>query len=767
MSLENNSTIYSATYSNVPVLEFVTSEGPIMRRKNDSWINATHILKIAKFPKARRTRILEKDVQTGIHEKVQGGYGKYQGTYVPLQIGEQIAKNFKVYDILKPIFEYKYIEGESKTPPPAPKHNHASAINIAKRQASFNKKQQKLLAQESFQSSSFSSDEPKKRGRPRRSQTLSGTPSLSRSNTKPIESIDNGETDDDESNTTIIAKKRRYEFGESQQDLLSSKELFGVSRNSIDKKNSVLFQQYRSPSINLNLSQENQIYNDYFQSLLSFFLDDNVRLQNSLPEKLLVPPQPLSKININQSIDNEGNTIFHWACSMANLPIIEFLLKTFKSEISSNIRNNNGETPLMFLVKFNNAYNSKSFYHILSALINSIYKVDSNGKTILHHIIENKKEKISKYYLDCLLVKLIENQEEQVEEGNDQFQIIYKFINHQNSDGNTAFHIASYNLKKKLIRTFINYHKFIDFELRNLVGCTVEDYLASHNFVLKLDNEAKNEPDITMQETEISNNIISFENQLIKTKQAMNLQNSVSNIITEKLSNLAFSLTEELNKKDETISNYYKIIKQISELKISSQRKTLSYFKYENLIDDLEDSNTYSQQTTSSSQEHLDLNIDLKKDFIIQSEINRLINDLTFQLLNKEEELNCLKLKYHNLYNIKHANVINDAAINKQEVEEGDALELAIELQNQIIKRRSLVNEIIESGINVPIANLNIKKESNGHGFIESFSNASNGDDNLFKYIKLISLSCGLKFDEIEKSIDLIEQSLTNEKSKK
>ena len=128
--------IYSATYSNVPVFEFVTSEGPIMRRKLDSWINATHILKIARFPKAKRTRILEKDVQTGIHEKVQGGYGKYQGTYVPLNLGAEIAQSFGVYDVLKPIFEFEYVEGKSDTPPPAPKHSHASASNVARRQLS-------------------------------------------------------------------------------------------------------------------------------------------------------------------------------------------------------------------------------------------------------------------------------------------------------------------------------------------------------------------------------------------------------------------------------------------------------------------------------------------------------------------------------------------------------------------------------------------------------------------------------------------------------
>jgi transcription factor MBP1 len=51
-----------------------------MRRRADDWINATHILKVAEYDKPSRTRILEREVQKGVHEKVQGGYGKYQGT---------------------------------------------------------------------------------------------------------------------------------------------------------------------------------------------------------------------------------------------------------------------------------------------------------------------------------------------------------------------------------------------------------------------------------------------------------------------------------------------------------------------------------------------------------------------------------------------------------------------------------------------------------------------------------------------------------------
>ena len=59
--------------------EYIFDNNQIMRRREDDWINATHILKVAEFDKPARTRILEREVQKGVHEKIQGGYGKYQG----------------------------------------------------------------------------------------------------------------------------------------------------------------------------------------------------------------------------------------------------------------------------------------------------------------------------------------------------------------------------------------------------------------------------------------------------------------------------------------------------------------------------------------------------------------------------------------------------------------------------------------------------------------------------------------------------------------
>ncbi len=78
------SPVYGAIYSGVGVYEMSCRQVAVMRRRYDKYLNATQILKVAGVDKGRRTKILEKEVQTGQHEKVQGGYGKYQGTWYVL-----------------------------------------------------------------------------------------------------------------------------------------------------------------------------------------------------------------------------------------------------------------------------------------------------------------------------------------------------------------------------------------------------------------------------------------------------------------------------------------------------------------------------------------------------------------------------------------------------------------------------------------------------------------------------------------------------------
>ena len=62
------------------MFEYNVEGNHVMRRRSDHFINATHILKVAEYDKPARTRILEREVQKNPkHQKIQGGYGKYQG----------------------------------------------------------------------------------------------------------------------------------------------------------------------------------------------------------------------------------------------------------------------------------------------------------------------------------------------------------------------------------------------------------------------------------------------------------------------------------------------------------------------------------------------------------------------------------------------------------------------------------------------------------------------------------------------------------------
>ncbi|KAJ2126910.1 transcriptional regulator swi6, partial [Coemansia sp. RSA 678] len=98
--------VYAAVYSGIQVYEMICRGIAVMRRHSDSWLNATQLLKVAGVEKGRRTKILEREVLTGTHEKIQGGYGKYQGTWVPFARGTQLCKQYGVFEYVRPILEH-------------------------------------------------------------------------------------------------------------------------------------------------------------------------------------------------------------------------------------------------------------------------------------------------------------------------------------------------------------------------------------------------------------------------------------------------------------------------------------------------------------------------------------------------------------------------------------------------------------------------------------------------------------------------------------
>ncbi|EIW79380.1 apses-domain-containing protein [Coniophora puteana RWD-64-598 SS2] len=105
-SQANQVKIYNAVYSSVQVYECMVRGIAVMRRRADSFVNATQILKVAGIDKGRRTKILEKEILPGKHEIVQGGYGKYQGTWIPLERGREIAMQYGIASLLAPLFDF-------------------------------------------------------------------------------------------------------------------------------------------------------------------------------------------------------------------------------------------------------------------------------------------------------------------------------------------------------------------------------------------------------------------------------------------------------------------------------------------------------------------------------------------------------------------------------------------------------------------------------------------------------------------------------------
>ncbi|KAL3229578.1 Transcription factor MBP1 [Nakaseomyces bracarensis] len=506
--------IYSAKYSGVDVYEFIHPTGSIMKRKNDGWVNATHILKAANFAKAKRTRILEKEVLKEKHEKVQGGFGKYQGTWVPLDIAINLAEKFEVYSDLKPLFDFSENNGDA-APPPAPKHHHASksgstkvkkagrsvstpAMGEGKTRASTRKPTTKATDQNFDNVTVVNPVVTRRRGRPpnstlaskrklgvgiQRSQSdmafakpeipnqiqgysteMKRVNSLNHTKTeKPPRhmqlheiDIDDGLSSDIEVPDTELLRPSHQSSlvkADTNEGRTNDMSVTPSSSSSLPTSPSHLtddipFDQRlgsggTSPVISLiprysvqsrpQATDINEKVNDYLTKLVDYFISNEMRSSKTVPQDLLSPP-PHSAPFIDAPIDPELHTAFHWACSMGNLPILEALYNT-----GTNIRaaNSKGQTPLMRSAMFHNSYTRRSFPRIFELLSDTVFDIDSQGQTVLHHIVKRKSSTPSAiYYLNVLLSK--------IKDISPKYRIEL-LLNTEDSNGETALHIAARN----------------------------------------------------------------------------------------------------------------------------------------------------------------------------------------------------------------------------------------------------------------------------------------------------------------------------------
>lgn len=379
-----------------------------MRRRHDDWINATHILKAASFDKPARTRILERDVQKDVHEKIQGGYGKYQGTWIPLDAGEALAKRHSVYDRLRTIFEF--VPG-NESPPPAPRHASKPKAPKAK-------------------------------------------PPLPRWNSSaaPVvhDDFDHTDTmmgeDDTPDNLTIasasyMAEDDRFDMGH-------------MSTGHRKRK--------REEQLHDLTEQQHSVYGD---ELLDYFL-------LSRNEQPTVKPDPPPNFQPNWLIDAENHTALHWASAMGDVDVIR-QLRRFNAAIA--VKNVRGETPFMRSVNFTNCYEKQTFPAVMKELFDTVEARDNMGCTVIHHAAVMKNGRVfssscSRYYLDSILNRLQEVMEPAM------FQ---QLLDLQDSEGNTALHLAAQRSARKCVRALLGRNASTD--IPNQEGVRAEDLIMELN----------------------------------------------------------------------------------------------------------------------------------------------------------------------------------------------------------------------------------------------------------------------------------------------
>nr|CAG8533233.1 5764_t:CDS:2 [Entrophospora candida] len=422
------SQVYKATYSGVPVWEFRVKGVAVMRRKNDDWLNATQILKVANFDKPHRTRILERDVQRGEHEKVQGGYGKYQGTWVTYDKGVDLAQRYKVRELLRPLIDFS---PSSESPPLAPKHVTAASARPKKAREPKQPKAKSIKTRSSKKGKGktnelveelilFDTDLQSNNN-----ETVSIASSNNITASPTISPIMYDTTDFDEHyNSPTNPRKRTSSLDNNTRQAKMSK---------LSMAESVLATS-SSPSFSTPMSAANQ----FIEVLLAYFTSNS----NLIPSFVISPPPDF---DANLVIDAQGHTSLHWAAAMANLDMVALLIKAGADTECVNII---GETALMRSVMFPYNYQNGSFNDITQLLASSIGNIDSCDQTVFHHLAlfannDNMQEGPAKYYLKTLISHLNQSPNERYRKS---------ILNRQNTDGDTAINILAKAKNRELVK---------------------------------------------------------------------------------------------------------------------------------------------------------------------------------------------------------------------------------------------------------------------------------------------------------------------------
>ena len=411
-----------------------------MRRRADDWINATHILKAAGFDKPARTRILEREVQKETHEKVQGGYGKYQGPdYSSLRKG--------ISDI-----------GKAHGFPSSKVRLWRNAIPSTRSFVPSSSISQAMTVHHQLQSTPPTSQRFRRNLRSQNGVTVSqqqldvgdSTDRSDKVSSRVHDDYDNisAQLNDDDSipdDTTVASAS-----------FMGDDERYDMSQPSTGHR-----KRKREEQAQNAIEQAHVVYAD---ELLDYFMLSN---ENSNAQK----PEPPLNFQPDWIIDSEGHTSMHWAAAMGDVDVMK-QLKRFGANLAAP--NGKGETPLMRCVLFTNCLDKQTMPGVVKELIPTIESVDLCNSTALHHAAAvtatRQKHQCARYYLDIILNKMQEIFEP---------DRVRRILDAQDINGNTAIHIAAQNKARKCVRALMGRGASTDILNNNQV--TAEDLIQELN----------------------------------------------------------------------------------------------------------------------------------------------------------------------------------------------------------------------------------------------------------------------------------------------
>jgi regulatory protein SWI6 len=428
-----------AVYSGVHVYEMEVQGVACMRRRNDGWLNATQILKVAGVDKGKRTKVLEKEILVGEHEKVQGGYGKYQGTWISYKRGREFCRQYGVEQMLRPLLDYDVsADGSGGQGQDTPTKEQAMAAN---RKRFYNHLDNGPSRGPTTNGTFFSNISPStsvalaamnKAARLNSPAPRPGTVQRQPSRHLSQQEAYPGGSQQSMASQNSFDTESRFDSGYGTQPngshepprkrkRMDSNEAMGPpslpqndsmrSATPTEPSDSFLYetlsQEFANAGSDTALPPLPPPNTDEQTEKLNLILDlfaESSRTDYSTHPAIL----QLSGEDFNMPLDHSSNSALHWAATLAKVSLLKLLLWK-----GANIWRGNaaGQSPLISAVIVNNCWEHSCFPELLELLSPLIEVRDIQGRTVLHHIAVSSGIKgrapSSKYYLEALLEFLV------------------------------------------------------------------------------------------------------------------------------------------------------------------------------------------------------------------------------------------------------------------------------------------------------------------------------------------------------------------------